>query len=39
MNIIDLGIIIFAVIGLLFIIAVIVIANKINKKTYDRVDE
>lgn len=39
MNIIDLGIIVFAVIGLLFIIAVSVIANKINKKTYDRVDE
>ena len=39
MDILIIATIAFAIIGLLFIIAVIITANKINKKTYDRVDE
>jgi len=39
MDILIIATIAFAIIGLLFMIAVIIIANKINKETYDRVDE
>ncbi len=39
MDILIIATIAFAIIGLLFMIAVIIIANKINKETYDRIDE
>lgn len=39
MGILEIAVIAFAVLGLLFMIAVIIMANKINKETYDRIDE